>query len=52
LNLNNPNQIVDPVFALLGDAAAAAGAGKITVGLHCSAYRHLILTLGYSHLEP
>ena len=31
LNLNNPNQILDPVFGLLGDAAAAAGAGKITV---------------------
>ncbi|KAH9480455.1 hypothetical protein JR316_0007055 [Psilocybe cubensis] len=30
LNLNNPNQIQDPVFALLGNAAAAAGAGKIT----------------------
>ncbi|KAJ3537028.1 hypothetical protein NM688_g6749 [Phlebia brevispora] len=30
LNLNNPDGIVDPVFALLGDAAAAAGAGKIT----------------------
>ncbi|OBZ71158.1 hypothetical protein A0H81_08734 [Grifola frondosa] len=30
LNLNNPDQIVDPVFALLGDAAAAAGAGDVT----------------------
>ncbi|KAI0755128.1 hypothetical protein C8Q80DRAFT_412493 [Daedaleopsis nitida] len=30
LNLNNPDQITDPVFALLGDAAAAQGAGKIT----------------------
>jgi hypothetical protein len=30
LQLNNPDQIVDPVFALLGDAAAKAGAGKIT----------------------
>jgi hypothetical protein len=30
LNLNNPNQIQDPVFGLLGNAAAAAGAGKIT----------------------
>ncbi|KAH8104717.1 hypothetical protein BXZ70DRAFT_611565 [Cristinia sonorae] len=30
LNLNNPDQIQDPIFALLGDAAAAAGAGKIT----------------------
>ena len=31
LNLNNPNGIVDPVFGLLGNAAAAAGAGQITV---------------------
>jgi len=30
LNLNNPDQIVDPVFALLGNAAAAQGLGKIT----------------------
>jgi hypothetical protein len=30
LNLNNPNQIQDPVFGLLGNAAAAAGAGTIT----------------------
>lgn len=30
LNLNNPAGIVDPVFALLGNAAAAAGAGSIT----------------------
>jgi hypothetical protein len=30
LALNNPNQIQDPVFGLLGDGAAAAGAGKIT----------------------
>ncbi|KIJ53353.1 hypothetical protein M422DRAFT_242497 [Sphaerobolus stellatus SS14] len=30
LNLNNPDQIVDPVFGLLGDAAAAQGLGKIT----------------------
>ncbi|RPD62236.1 hypothetical protein L227DRAFT_498596 [Lentinus tigrinus ALCF2SS1-6] len=30
LNLNNPDKIVDPVFALLGDAAAAQGAGDIT----------------------
>ncbi|CAL1712925.1 unnamed protein product [Somion occarium] len=29
LNLDNPDQIQDPVFALLGDAAAAAGAGNI-----------------------
>lgn len=31
LATNNPDQIQDPVFGLLGDAAAAAGAGKITV---------------------
>ena len=31
LNINNPLQIVDPVFALLGDAAAAQGAGQVTV---------------------
>ncbi|KAJ3573210.1 hypothetical protein NP233_g2574 [Leucocoprinus birnbaumii] len=30
LNLNNPDGIQDPVFGLLGNAAAAAGAGKIT----------------------
>ncbi|GJE88265.1 hypothetical protein PsYK624_043480 [Phanerochaete sordida] len=30
LNVNNPDGIVDPVFGLLGNAAAAAGAGKIT----------------------
>ncbi|KAH7411432.1 hypothetical protein BKA64DRAFT_639068 [Cadophora sp. MPI-SDFR-AT-0126] len=30
LNLDNPDEIVDPVFGLLGNAAAAAGAGKIT----------------------
>ncbi|GLB38483.1 hypothetical protein LshimejAT787_0503480 [Lyophyllum shimeji] len=29
LNLNNPDQIADPVFGLLGNAAAANGAGKI-----------------------
>jgi hypothetical protein len=29
LNLNNPNGIVDSVFGLLGNAAAAGGAGKI-----------------------
>lgn len=29
LNLNNPDSIADPVFGLLGNAAAAAGAGKI-----------------------
>ena len=30
LALNNPNNIQDPVFGLLGNAAAAAGAGSIT----------------------
>jgi hypothetical protein len=30
LNLNNPKQIQDPVFGLLGNAAAAGGAGKVT----------------------
>ncbi|KAI0345979.1 hypothetical protein BDW22DRAFT_1318141, partial [Trametopsis cervina] len=30
LQVNNPQQIEDPVFGLLGDAAAAGGAGKIT----------------------
>jgi hypothetical protein len=30
LNLNNPAKISDPVFGLLGNAAAAAGAGTIT----------------------
>ncbi|EIM81608.1 uncharacterized protein STEHIDRAFT_66245 [Stereum hirsutum FP-91666 SS1] len=30
LNTNNPQGIVDPVFALLGDAAAAAGLGQTT----------------------
>jgi hypothetical protein len=30
LNLNNPAGIQDPVFGLLGNAAAAAGAGSIT----------------------
>ncbi|EEY20090.1 conserved hypothetical protein [Verticillium alfalfae VaMs.102] len=30
LNLNNPKGIVDPVFGLLGDAAASKGAGKVT----------------------
>jgi hypothetical protein len=30
LALNNPAGITDPVFGLLGDAAAAAGAGTIT----------------------
>ena len=33
LNTNNPDQIVDPVFSLLGDAAAKQGAGKITVNI-------------------
>ncbi|KAI9638445.1 uncharacterized protein MKK02DRAFT_6664, partial [Dioszegia hungarica] len=30
LQLNNPDKIQDPVFGLLGNAAAAAGAGSIT----------------------
>ncbi|KAI0763631.1 hypothetical protein BD413DRAFT_483869 [Trametes elegans] len=30
LNLNNPDKIQDPVFSLLGDAAAKTGAGSIT----------------------
>ena len=30
LNLNNPQGIRDPVFGLLGNAAAAGGAGKVT----------------------
>ncbi|TAQ91578.1 hypothetical protein B7494_g52 [Chlorociboria aeruginascens] len=30
LALNNPNDIQDPIFGLLGNAAAAAGAGSIT----------------------
>ncbi|KAM0544389.1 hypothetical protein ACHAPJ_011850 [Fusarium lateritium] len=30
LNLNNPKKIQDPVFGLLGDGAAAAGAGSVT----------------------
>ncbi|KAH9926146.1 uncharacterized protein B0H18DRAFT_1211160 [Fomitopsis serialis] len=30
LDLNNPQGIQDPVFALLGNAAAAAGAGSVT----------------------
>ncbi|OBT68592.1 hypothetical protein VE03_01747 [Pseudogymnoascus sp. 23342-1-I1] len=30
LNLNNPDEIQDPVFGLLGNAAAAVGQGKIT----------------------
>ncbi|KAJ8509244.1 hypothetical protein ONZ45_g8564 [Pleurotus djamor] len=29
LNLNNPDGIIDPVFGLLGNAAAANGAGRI-----------------------
>lgn len=36
LALNNPQQIQDPVFGLLGNAAAAAGAGKITVSVFVS----------------
>ncbi|KAI5851729.1 hypothetical protein DFP73DRAFT_491173, partial [Morchella snyderi] len=30
LNLDNPDEIADPVFGLLGNAAAIKGAGKIT----------------------
>ncbi|KAH8887995.1 hypothetical protein GQ53DRAFT_749330 [Thozetella sp. PMI_491] len=30
LNLNNPKKIQDPVFGLLGNAAAATGAGAVT----------------------
>ncbi|SPJ75939.1 related to cell wall mannoprotein [Fusarium torulosum] len=30
LNLDNPKEIADPVFGLLGDAAAADGAGSVT----------------------
>lgn len=30
LNLNNPAKIEDPIFGLLGNAAAAAGQGSIT----------------------
>ncbi|KAM0197315.1 hypothetical protein ACHAPI_005179 [Fusarium lateritium] len=30
LNLDNPKEIADPVFGLLGDRAAAAGAGSVT----------------------
>ena len=30
LNVNNPKNIQDPVFALLGNGAAAAGAGAVT----------------------
>ncbi|KAI2614704.1 uncharacterized protein GGS25DRAFT_517551 [Hypoxylon fragiforme] len=30
LNLNNVDQVSDPVFALLGNAAAAQGAGQVT----------------------
>ena len=30
LNLNNPKGITDPVFGLLGNAAAAGGAGQVT----------------------
>ncbi|TGO33346.1 hypothetical protein BHYA_0251g00130 [Botrytis hyacinthi] len=30
LNINNPNKIQDPVFGLLGNAAAKTGAGTIT----------------------
>jgi len=34
LQKSNPFQIVDPVFGLLGNAAAAGGAGKVT-DLNC-----------------
>ncbi|CAK7208686.1 hypothetical protein SCUCBS95973_000186 [Sporothrix curviconia] len=34
LDTNNPQNIQDPVFGLLGDAAAAAGAGSVT-NLEC-----------------
>ncbi|GKT48206.1 uncharacterized protein ColSpa_08387 [Colletotrichum spaethianum] len=30
LNINNPKAIADPVFGLLGDGAAKAGAGQVT----------------------
>jgi hypothetical protein len=30
LNINNPDGIVDPIFGLLGNAAAAGGLGKLT----------------------
>lgn len=40
---NNPDNIEDAVFGLLGDAAAVAGAGTITVCLHFVA-RSLSLT--------
>lgn len=30
LNLNNPNKIQDPIFGLLGNAAASAGQGTIS----------------------
>ena len=33
LALNNPDGIVDPVFGLLGNAAATNGLGKISVSL-------------------
>jgi len=35
LALNNPNDITDPVFGLLGNAAAIAGIGKLTTGPDC-----------------
>ena len=53
LNLNNPDKIVDPVFALLGNAAAAAGAGDITVSqspLSLPSLRHPVLQC--RHVEP
>jgi hypothetical protein len=35
LVLDNPDGIVDSVFGLLGNAAAANGAGQIAVMSHC-----------------
>jgi hypothetical protein len=51
LNLNNPDGISDPVFGLLGNAAAAGGAGKIAVRikripLFRNTRTHSYLTLG------
>jgi hypothetical protein len=37
LELNNPDGILDPVFGLLGNAAAAEGAGNIAVRTLCFA---------------
>lgn len=33
LALNNPAKIADPIFGLLGNAAAAAGQGSISVSM-------------------